>query len=159
MRARRLAQGRRSLADSQPFRLPSALSELCHPPRSHTPSSSKNHQHAFIHSPCCRRCVPPRHLCPNNRPGLVRPCLSDSRKTHSDLSPCAHSVVDCIGQGSALTSCQSADSQCLCSSQTFIDGVNACLVQSCNADELTIGVGFGEQVRLNFDSLFRVSRD
>ncbi|GAA5877486.1 hypothetical protein JCM16303_003351 [Sporobolomyces ruberrimus] len=54
-------------------------------------------------------------------------------------------VVDCIGQGSALTSCQSADSQCLCSSQTFIDGVNACLVQSCNADELTIGVGFGEQ--------------
>ncbi|GAA6060139.1 hypothetical protein JCM10212_001436 [Sporobolomyces blumeae] len=54
-------------------------------------------------------------------------------------------VVDCIGQASALTSCQSADSQCLCSSSTFIDGVSACMQQSCDTEELAFGVQFGEQ--------------
>ncbi|GAA5989929.1 hypothetical protein JCM5350_004968 [Sporobolomyces pararoseus] len=58
------------------------------------------------------------------------------------VPPC---VLTCIGQASALTSCQTADAQCLCSSQTFLDGVSACMIQSCSADELSIGVGFGEQ--------------
>ncbi|GAA5830432.1 hypothetical protein JCM5353_005840 [Sporobolomyces roseus] len=54
-------------------------------------------------------------------------------------------VVTCIGEASALTSCQSADSQCLCSSPTFIDGVTACMIQSCDEQALTFGIQFGEQ--------------
>ncbi|GAA5830111.1 hypothetical protein JCM3766R1_002789 [Sporobolomyces carnicolor] len=54
-------------------------------------------------------------------------------------------VLTCIGSSSALTSCQTADAQCLCSSQTFIDGVSACMIQSCSSEELEVGVGFGQQ--------------
>ncbi|GAA5978267.1 hypothetical protein JCM10908_004292 [Rhodotorula pacifica] len=55
--------------------------------------------------------------------------------------PC---VINCIGQTAALTSCASADNQCLCSSETFIQGVSSCMVSTCSAEELATGVAFGE---------------
>ncbi|GAA5932739.1 CFEM domain-containing protein [Sporobolomyces koalae] len=54
-------------------------------------------------------------------------------------------VVTCIGDAAARTSCQSTDSQCLCSSQTFLEGVSACMQKSCSAEDLAFGIKFGEQ--------------
>ncbi|BGP05849.1 hypothetical protein JCM10049v2_001665 [Rhodotorula toruloides] len=54
-------------------------------------------------------------------------------------------VIQCIATAAVLTSCAATDAQCLCDSNTFIDGVSACMVTSCSPQDLATGVAFGEQ--------------
>ncbi|GAA5927703.1 hypothetical protein JCM1841_006014 [Sporobolomyces salmonicolor] len=53
-------------------------------------------------------------------------------------------VITCIGDSAALTTCASSDAYCLCSANTFINGITACMVASCPAADLATGVSFGE---------------
>lgn len=73
------------------------------------------------------------------------------KKIRTDPSPrksllCFHSVVNCIGTSTAVTSCATSDFQCLCVSSAFIDAVASCLNRDCSADEYDVGVALGTQV-------------
>ncbi|GAA6013162.1 hypothetical protein JCM11491_005201 [Sporobolomyces phaffii] len=74
-------------------------------------------------------------------------------------------VTGCIGTAASMTSCQTADTACLCAAKPFIDGVSTCMIQSCTPEELAVGVGFGEAycasvgVRVSIPSALRDNAD
>ena len=59
------------------------------------------------------------------------------------------SVVECIGSSAISTSCATSDTQCLCSTQSFLDDVMACLQDNCSAEDQQAGLQFGMQVSLD----------
>ncbi|EGU12497.1 GPI anchored CFEM domain protein [Rhodotorula toruloides ATCC 204091] len=65
--------------------------------------------------------------------------------TSHSFAPHSTHVIQCIATAAGLTSCAATDAQCLCDSNTFIDGVSACMVSSCSPQDLATGVAFGEQ--------------
>ncbi|KAM0792253.1 hypothetical protein ACM66B_004947 [Microbotryomycetes sp. NB124-2] len=55
-------------------------------------------------------------------------------------------VIQCIGTSATVTSCSSADAQCLCMSERFVTTVAQCFSTSCSPQEQAAGIQFGEQL-------------
>ncbi|KAK6538357.1 hypothetical protein TWF694_011237 [Orbilia ellipsospora] len=59
----------------------------------------------------------------------------------ADLPTCAQSCITADTGG-----CNSLDTSCLCNSQTFVNSVETCLLQSCSASDLQTAVNFFQQL-------------